>query len=312
MPKCERLHARIVSRPVLLLVLLLLLSWVNNSFGQDLEPRRWAQMPSGLNFIGIGVAHTEGDIFFDPLLLIDEAKFDMEAIGLVYVRSFGFLGKSARADFTLPYRAGRWEGLVDGEFVHLRRRGFADARMRFSMLLYGGPAQTKAEFAKSKKSDTVVGTAISVKMPTGQYTSEKLINLGSNRWVIRPQLGVTHTRGKWTGEVTASVFLYGDNNSFWKQTELETDPLYAMQGHVIYTIRRGLWVSFSSAYGWGGEATVNGDAKNNPSGNWLNALSFGFPLSPTQGVKVVLLTGRSQKPTGADINSLILAYSFMF
>jgi len=61
-------------------------------------------------------------------------------------------------------------------------------------------------------------------MPFGEYSSERLINLGENRWVIRPQLGVTHTRGKWTGELTGSVFLYGDNDEFWQDTKLESDP----------------------------------------------------------------------------------------
>ena len=290
----------------------LALCWVNISFAQDLEPRRWAQMPTGLNFAGIGYGYTEGDIFFDPLLLIEEASFEMHSVALGYVRSLDFLGRSARVDFTLPYRSGRWEGTVDGEFVHIRRRGPGDARMRFSMLLYGGPAETPVEFSKSEKSNTVVGTAIAVSMPTGDYSNQRLINLGDNRWIIRPQLGVTHTRGRWTGELTGSVFIYTDNNDFWQQSELETDPLYALQAHVIYSFRPGLWVSVSTAYGWDGEATVNGDAKNNPSGNWLSAVSLGLPINRKQGIKITYLRGRTQKPTGADIDSVILGYSLMF
>jgi len=290
----------------------LMLCWVGQAFAQDLEPRRWTQMPTGLNFAGIGIGHIEGDILFDPVLLVEDATFDMEAVGLVYVRSFGFLGKSARVDFSLPYRAGRWEGTVDDEFVHFRRRGLADPRIRFSMLLYGGPAQTPAEFAKSKKSNTVVGVAVAVKMPFGEYTKERLINLGANRWVVRPQLGVTHTRGKWTGELTGSVYLYGDNDEFWMDTKLESDPLLALQAHLIYTFKPGLWASVSTAYGTGGEAKVNDIAKNNLSGNWLTALSFGFPIDRRQGIKITLLSGRTQKSTGVDINSLVLSYSFMF
>ena len=180
------------------------------------------------------------------------------------------------------------------------------------MLLYGGPAQPLAEFVKSKKSNTVVGAAVAVSMPFGEYSSDRLINLGSNRWVVRPQLGVTHTRRKWTGELTGSVFLYGDNTEFWKESRLENDPLWALQAHLIYTFRPGLWASVSMAYGTGGEARVNDIAKNNLSGNWLSALSFGFPVDRRQGVKVSLLTGRTQKPTGVDIDSLAVSYSLMF
>lgn len=291
---------------------LLLLCWANISFSQDTEPRRWAQIPTGVNFAGAAYGYIDGDIFFDPLLLIEDASFEMHKTGIFYMRTLGVMGKSARLDFTLPYIAGRWEGIVDGEFVKFRRRGAGDARMRFSMLLYGGPAETPQEFAKSEKSDTVVGAAVSLTMPTGKYNGDRLINMGANRWMLRPQLGVTHSRGKWTGELTGSVFLYEDNEKFWKDTKLETDPLFALQAHLIYTFRPGLWTSVSTAYGWGGEATVNGDAKNNPSGNWLTALSFGFPINHLQGIKVAWLRGRSQKSTGADIDSVILAYSVMF
>ncbi len=168
------------------------------------------------------------------------------------------------------------------------------------------------EFATSKKSNTIIGAALAVTMPTGDYSAQRLINLGENRWVIRPQLGVTHTRGKWTGELSGSVFFYLDNNHFFREAQLETDPLFATQAHLIYTFRPGLWTSISTAYGWGGEATVNGDAKNNPSGNWLTALSFGFPIDRKQGIKVSWLRGRTQKPTGSDIDSLNLVYSLMF
>ena len=236
----------------------------------------------------------------------------MESAGLVYVRSFGIAGKSARVDFSLPYRAGRWEGTVNGELVNFRRRGLGDPRVRFSMLLYGSPAQTQAEFLKSKRSNTVVGVAVAISMPLGEYSNERLINLGTNRWTVRPQLGVTHTRGKWTGELTGSVYLYGDNNSFWQETSLENNPLWAFQAHLIYSFKPGLWASLSTAYGIGGEAKVNDIAQNNLSGNWLTALSFGFPIDRRQGVNISLLAGRTQKHTGVDINSLAFAYSLMF
>ena len=294
------------------LLAILCLCRATDSFAQDTEPRRWAQMPTGLNFAGLAYGYTSGDIFLDPVLLAEDVSFDMHRLGLAYIRSFSMFRKSARIDFSLPYVAGRWEGTVDDEFVKFRRRGPGDARMRLSVLLYGGPAETPREFAVSKKSNTVVGAALAVTMPTGKYNSGRLINMGANRWILRPQLGVTHSRGKWTGELTGSVYLYADNDRFWQNTELETEPLLALQAHLIYTFRPGLWASLCTANGWGGEATINGDAKNNPSGNWLSAVSFGFPINSKQGVKIAYVRARTQKPTGADTDSLVLAYSVMF
>ena len=48
--------------------------------GQELEPRRWSHLPSGINFIGLGTAYTFGDIHFNPVLRIEDAEVD-SAIG---------------------------------------------------------------------------------------------------------------------------------------------------------------------------------------------------------------------------------------
>lgn len=71
-------------------------------------------------------------------------------------------------------------------------------------------------------------------------------------------------------------------------------------------------MSLGTAYGAGGEAKVNKIAKNNLAGNWLTALSFGYPISRRQGVKFTLMAGRTQKPTGVDIDSVAISYSLMF
>ena len=125
-------------------------------------------------------------------------------------------------------------------------------------------------------------------------------------------MGVTHSRGKWTGELTGSMFYFTDNDRFFQESRLETDPLFAAQAHLIYTFRPGLWASLSTAYGWGGESRINGDAKNNPSGNWLTSLSLGLPINRAQGIKFSWVRGRTQKLTGADVDSLVVGYSVMF
>jgi hypothetical protein len=281
-------------------------------FAQDTEPRRWAQMPVGLNFIGAATNYTQGDIFLDPVLLAEDVTFKIAGAGLGYIRSFGIFGKTARIGVNVPYASGRWEGFVDGVYTSIRRRGFLDPRIRLSVLLYGGPAETPAEFAKSEKSNTVVGVALAIKLPLGDYLEDRLINLGQNRWMIRPQLGVTHTRKKWTYELTGSVFIFGDNDDFWGGNRLESDPLYALQGHLIYTFRPGLWASLSTAYGSGLQATINGLPKDNKAANWVTAVSAGFPLSSTQGIKFAWLRFRAQAETGSDQDSLIVGWSMMF
>jgi len=300
------------NKVALLLVLLVALGWTGASYAQDTEPRRWTNLPTGLNFVGVGYAYTEGDIYFDPVMRIEDGTFELHTGIFSYIRTLAVAGKSARVDFNLPYAAGRWEGTVNGEWTHIRRRGPGDARARFSILLHGAPAETPQEFAGSGKSNTIVGAAVSLTMPTGDYNSGRLINLGANRWVIRPQLGVTHTRGKWMGELTGSVFLYSDNSQFYRGSRLVTDPLFAVQAHLIYNFRPGLWASLGTAYGWGARATIDGKAKHNPTGNWLTALSLGLPITRKQNIKFSWVSARTQRVIGADTESLVVAYSVMF
>ena len=279
---------------------------------QDLEPRRWSQLPTGINFIGVGLGHTNGDIFIDPVLEIEDAGVELYSAGVSYVRTFGLLGRSSRFDVTVPFANGDWRGQLQGEPARAQRQGLADPRFRFSILLYGGPAMDRQQFAQTKQSNTTVGFGLSVVAPLGDYIDDRLINLGQNRWIIRPQLGVTHTRGKWTAELTGSVFFYGENDRFFQGQRLENDPLYAVQGHLIYTFRPGLWASISSAYGEGAEPTVDGVPREAETRNWLNAVSLGIPISRTQGIKLSYVFTRTQVPFGADLNNFVLAYSKMF
>ncbi len=310
----QRERNRALKRRSGIVAALLLGLWLSAEpvVAQDLEPRRWSQLPTGINFVGVGLAYTEGDIFVDPVLEIEDANVDMLIAGVSYVRSFGLFGKSARFDVSLPYADGRWEGLLQGEPASVERQGFKDPRFRISMLLYGGPALDPKAFAETPRSNTVVGIGLSVVAPLGEYFDDKLINLGENRWIIRPQLGVTHTRGKWTYELTGSVFYFTENDRFFQGTKLENDPLWAIQGHLIYTFRPGLWTSLSTAYGDGAEPTIDGVPRDATTENWLTALSFGLPISRTQGLKFTYLRSRTQVPNGADLDTLLIGYSKMF
>lgn len=294
----------------LLLVLQLLLC--GQAWSQDLEPRRWSHLPTGLNVLGLGAGWTDGDILFDPVLRIEDASFRQAIASVGYVRSFEFLGKSSRIDMSVPYASGRWEGLVDGDYTSVRRRGFMDPRLRFSMNLYGAPPLSGKEFVQYRRAhpvDTTIGLAVQVQFPFGDYNDEKLINLGNNRFYVRPQLGVLHQRYKWQFELTGSAFFYQDNNDFFGGNELTQKPLLFLQSHAIYTFRPGLWASASFGYGYGGESSINGVSKDDARRNFYWALSVGVPINANQGFKFVYFGGNTNTAVGANSSALIAAWS---
>ena len=89
------------------MICLLACSFATTAFAQELEPRRWSHLPIGANFGGGGYAHTSADVSFDPVLRLDDVQLGMESFPLKYIRSFEFLGKSARAEVWQAYQHAR-------------------------------------------------------------------------------------------------------------------------------------------------------------------------------------------------------------
>ncbi len=279
---------------------------------QDLEPRRWTHLPIGLNVLGSGVGWTTGDITLDPVLQIEDGEVEMYTLGINYVRSFELLSKSSRISFRAPYASGRWQGVRDGVDVHTRRQGLMDPVIRFAMNLYGAPPLRGQEFMAYRGShpiDTIVGVALSVSPPWGEYYPDRLINLGNNRWVVRPQLGVLHQHGPWQFEVTGTVSFYGDNNEFFGGTDLKQDPLGFVEGHIIRQFSPGRWASLSTGYSYGGETTINGRPSHNDNRTRYWALGYGMPISPSQSIKFTYVNADTNVYIGQSTDSLLFSWS---
>jgi hypothetical protein len=138
---------------------------------------------------------------------------------------------------------------------------------------------------------------------------DKLINLGTNRFTLRPQFGVVRSWGNWSLEATGLVALYTDNNEFYNGKKLEQDPLYIIYSHLIYTFRPGVWAGASGGYDYGGRSTVNGIRKDDLKQDLAWAFSFGFPVSRHLGVKMSYVGIRTQEPTGSDSDTYIVGLS---
>jgi hypothetical protein len=290
---------------------LLWIAFLNLAAAQELEPRRWSHVPIDTNFIGVGYVYTSGDIFFDPVLRIEDATASINTVSATYLRSFDWSGKTARLDVRVPYQKAVWKGILDGSPAKAVREGVDDPRIRLSVNFIGAPALKGKEYQAYRAShttNTVVGAALAVTLPLGQYKEDKLLNLGQNRFIIRPQIGAVHTRGPWSFELTGSVFFYTDNDEFFNGNKLEQKPLLALQAHIIRSFRRGIWASLSAGAVRAGETTINEEQKNDSKEDFLYALSAGFPVSRTASVKLAYLRGRTGKNLGSDTDNIGIGF----
>lgn len=303
----------IYSRHVLPALIFLLLALP--CYGQDIEPRRWSHLPLGSNFSGGAYAYTTGDITLDPVLRIEDAEFDLHSVVGKYIRSFELLGKSARFDLIQGYQSGQWTGLLNGVPTTVERDGRTDTTLRFAINLMGAPPLAGREFAEYRaKADheTIIGAGLALQLPTGEYFNDKLINLGSNRFTFRPQLGVVHNRGKWSAELTTAAWLFTENDDFFNGKQLEQDPLYTADAHLIYTFRPGLWLSASLGYGGGSESTVNGVPGDDRQNNLGWGLGLGIPINRALGVKIAYIGTRTHARTGLNTDTYTCGFSFMW
>ena len=79
---------------------------------------------------------------------------------------------------------------MNGVGTEIYRSGLLDSGFRFSVNRKGGPAMDLSEFL-SWKEKTIVGASLTITAPTGQYDPTVLVNTGTNRWGIKPEIGLS-------------------------------------------------------------------------------------------------------------------------
>jgi hypothetical protein len=299
----------IVRTPAALLVVLALRGAAS---AQDLEPRRWTHLPVGTNVVGVAYAYTRGEIFFDPLLEIQDGSVESHLAAASFVHAFDLFGATGRLDVIAPWQHAHWEGLLSGAPASRTKEGFDDPWVRLSVGFAGAPALRGREFVEHQRAHavrTVVGAALGVRLPLGEYDPERLLNIGQNRFTFVPQLGAVHTRGAWSFELTGSAFLYTKNDDFFGGSTLEQDPLWLLQTHVVHSFANHWWLAGGAGYGHGGASEVNGVTKDDERSNLLVGASVGMPIGTSQGLKLVWLHSDALEDVGSDTDSLVLAWT---
>ena len=297
------------------LVIIALLLCVTIGYAQDIEPRRWSTLPMDSNAIGVGYAYTFGDLLFDPVLETEDVTLDISTAIVSYVKPLKVAEKSARVDVLLPYNWQNFRGLLRGEPASVYRNGFGDARIRFSINFTGAPAGTAKEIMEYNKNNpvnTTFGGSLAVILPTGQYFEEKLLNIGQNQFVFRPQMGMVRTWNSWSLELTGSIYIFTNNTNFFGGVTRKQDPIFAGQTHLIKRFNPKTWASISASYGLGGQSEINGVSSSDFRTNFLSAFSIGTKLTKFSSVKLAYLNSQTLRDVGSNTHSFIIGCSYLF
>jgi hypothetical protein len=307
----RRAAIRVSSLVAPLAAILGVVAWAGPGRAQELEPRAYSPTPTGANFLLIAGGHTTGDIVFDPAIPITNASANVNSGTFAYSRSFRFFGRSASAAVAESYVWGTASGDVFEEFRSVDRSGFGDLKLRFVTNLVGGPARTPAEFATQKPTRTL-GASLVVSAPTGQYYSDKLVNIGANRWAFKPELGFSQPHKRWFFDAYAGGWFYTDNTRFYPGTSVRSqEPLWVFQVHVSYTFKPRLWISGDGTYYTGGRTTVDGVTNADLQGNTRLGLTLSVPVGRRNSVKIAWAGGTTTR-VGGSFDTLSAIWQFFW
>ncbi|MFZ0257570.1 MAG: transporter [Gammaproteobacteria bacterium] len=136
-----------------------------------------------------------GHALVDPSLPIKDVDAEVHTVAVNYVRVLDFWGQSGKIALVAPYAHLSASGEVLGQSRKVERSGLGDIALRLSLNLYGAPALSLQEF-RGYRQDTIVGVTLLATAPTGQYDPQKLINIGTNRWSLHPEVGISKALGR--------------------------------------------------------------------------------------------------------------------
>ena len=286
------------------------LGWPAIVAANDVEPRLYSNVPTGTNFLSLGYAHSEGEVTFDGNVPIIDADGEVDSVVLSYSRGLNIAGKSALLSVAMPYGELKLEGLYLGEPASGGRQGRGDPRIRLAMNFYGAPAMSPEEF-RAYRQKTIIGASVSVSVPVGRYVEDRLLNVGTNRWSVIGQVGVSQRFNKWTTEAAVGFAWLSKNDEVLETNTLEQDPVGLVRATLIYHFRPGLWAGAGMIYTYGGDTTLNGEKRDDGQSNWRTGLTVSAALARRHNLQVRATEGLSAR-LGADFRTYAVSYTYTF
>jgi hypothetical protein len=282
------------------------------ALAQDMEPKAYSASPVGANFLVTSYNVSSGSVIFDPTLPYTDVQANIQGLALGGGHTFGLWGKLALLTAGLPYSWGTVSGKVQEQSGEVTRSGLADARIKLSLNVRGNPAAIPREFAKTPRR-TIVGVSLAVFAPAGQYSGTKLVNLGTNRWAMKPEIGLSRPKGRWDLDAYVGVTLFTANSDFYPGGATQTQrPMSAIQGHASYTMRPRLWVAADLTWYHGGSARVNGGDRLLGVNNTRLGTTISMPIGTWSSLKVSYSAGALSTRTGTDFRALAIAWQALW
>ena len=275
---------------------------------QELEPRALTNVPVGTNFVLLGYGYATGNTLLDPSVPVEDLNSRVHSLLGAYVRSISLFGLSSKLDVVVPFASGDWKGQLAGVDTSRAVTGMGDPRVRLSLNFVGAPALRGAEFREYRQK-TIVGTSLQVVVPLGQYDPSKLINLGTNRWTVRAQLGASHRVGPWFLEGYVSGWFFTANSDFYGGVRRTQHPLFGFKLHFIRSLGRRVWIGIEGGYGVGGRSVIDGVETDTQISTFRFGATGAWRVAARHTLRLILGSG-ARVLRGSDFEAVSLLYQY--
>ncbi len=279
--------------------------------GQFTDPRNYENFPVGVNQLEFIFAYARGDTLLDPALVISGAKLNLNQGTIGYTRYFSLFHRMAWIEPSIPIAV--ISGSITGPNTGGSVAGLGDSSYEMAILLKGGAAMTPEEF-KNYKPTRTVGVSLTATAPTGQYSPDKTLNLGEDRWSFNPELAVSCPFGpqqRWVIDAYANSYFYTDNTSYHGAQILQQQPLPGLEGHLSYSFLDRLLGSLDARYSFRGETSVNGVNQNDGQRNLILGSEWIFSLNTRNSLSLVLAKA-VLNDNGPAVTGLSIKYEYFW
>ena len=165
------------------------------------------------------------------------------------------------------------------------------------------------EYAKWKEK-RLIGASVTVTMPTGQYDSVRLVNTGTNRWGVKPEIGFSRRWNRWVADWYAGTWFFSANSKFFPGNSYRTQkPVGVGEGHLGYYLKPRLWASFDINFWAGMRSTVNGVENQDQQRNSRIGGTVSVPINRHHSVKLSYSQG-AYVSIGGDFKTVAAAWQY--
>ena len=179
--------------------------------------------------------------------------------------------------------------------------GYADPFIQLDVNLFGTPPLKRNFELLDYEPTWTIDVAMMLALPVGAYDSDKLVNLGLNRWWGRLALPVKYHFGVFAPgymksfELTPSVWVFGENDDFMGQ-KLENAPIWQIESHLTSDFTPSFWGSLDLLYRGGFQSKIDGVEV----GEELDIGDLGFTLNFQVDDNLGIRTGFASNVFGDD------------